>query len=142
MARVLKRLPGRKILLTNAPASYAHHVLRHLGLHRHFADHLPIESMVVHRQLRPKPSRLLLRRLLAREGISARRCVLVEDTLENLRPARRLGMRTVWISRSLRYPRWLDLRLPVLRGLPRAAAARGWLGSERSHGMPGANETP
>jgi hypothetical protein len=50
-------------------------------------------------------------------------------------------MRTVWISRSLRYPGWLDLRLPMLRGLPRAAAARGWLGSKRSHDVPAQGET-
>jgi putative hydrolase of the HAD superfamily len=41
--------------LTNAPADYSRDVVRHLGLHKHFADHVPIETMVVHRQLRPKP---------------------------------------------------------------------------------------
>ena len=125
-ARLLRRLPGRKILLTNAPASYAHAVVRHLGLHRHFADHLPIESMVVHRQLRPKPSRLLLRRLLAREGISARRCVLVEDTLDNLKSASSLGLRTVWFTGYLprplqrsRRPVFVDLKVSSLSQLPR-----------------------
>jgi putative hydrolase of the HAD superfamily len=121
--RMLRRLPGRKILLTNAPASYAHHVLRHLGLHRHFADHLPIESMVVHRQLRPKPSRLLLRKLLAREGLSARRCVLVEDTLDNLKSARSLGLRTVWLTGYLPArtgrPSFVDIRVKSLSQLPR-----------------------
>ncbi len=122
-ARLLARLPGRKILLTNAPASYAHSVLRHLGLHRHFADHLPIEAMRVHRQLRPKPSRLLLRKLLARTGLSARRCVLVEDTLANLKSARRLGMRTVWFTRYLPRtagrPACADVRVRSLSELPR-----------------------
>jgi putative hydrolase of the HAD superfamily len=122
-ARMLKRLPGRKILLTNAPASYAHHVIRHLGLHRHFADHLPIESMVVHRQLRPKPSRLLLRKLMARKGLSARRCVLVEDTLENLKSARSLGLRTVWFAGYLPVragrPSFVDVKVTSLSQLPR-----------------------
>ena len=122
-SRMLRRLPGRKILLTNAPASYAHHVLRHLGLHRHFTDHLPIESMVVHRQLRPKPSRLLLRKLLAREGLSARRCVLVEDTLDNLKSARSLGLRTVWLTGYLPArtgrPSFVDVRVKSLSQLPR-----------------------
>ncbi len=49
LARLLQRLPGRKILLTNAPRRYSHDVLRHLGLHRHFAHHVAIESMWVHR---------------------------------------------------------------------------------------------
>ncbi|RZI43405.1 pyrimidine 5'-nucleotidase [Herbaspirillum sp. HC18] len=101
LARLLKRLPGRKILLTNGPRRYSHDVIRHLGLHRHFAKHIPIESMRVHGQLRPKPSRQLLRKLLAREGVPARRCVLVEDSADNLKAAKALGMRTVWVTRYL-----------------------------------------
>ena len=52
---------GATKVFTNAPAAYSKAVVRHLGLHRHFAAHLPIEAMLVHRQLRPKPSRLLLK---------------------------------------------------------------------------------
>jgi putative hydrolase of the HAD superfamily len=59
-------LPGQKILLTNAPRRYSRELVRHLGLHRHFSHHISIESMHVHRQLRPKPSRIMLRKLLAR----------------------------------------------------------------------------
>ena len=98
IGRLLGRLPGKKILLTNAPAAYSKAVVRHLGLHRHFADHLPIESMRVHGQLRPKPSRLLLRQLLARRGLDASRCVLVEDTVANLKAARAIGLRTAWLT--------------------------------------------
>lgn len=101
LARLLKRLPGRKILLTNAPRRYSHEVLRHLGLHRHFARHVPIESMRVHGQLRPKPSRLLLRKLIAKERISAASCILVEDTVRTLKGAKALGMRTAWVTQYL-----------------------------------------
>jgi len=101
LGQLLKRLPGRKILLTNAPRRYSHEVLRHLGLHRHFAKHIAIEAMHVHRQLRPKPSKLLLRKLVARECISPRRCILVEDTADNLKAAKALGMRTAWVTRYL-----------------------------------------
>jgi len=101
LGRLLRRLPGRKILLTNAPHRYSHDVMRHLGLHRHFAKHIPIESMRVHGQLRPKPSKHLLRKLLAREGVAARRCILVEDTADNLKAAKALGMRTAWVTQYL-----------------------------------------
>ncbi|RJX31609.1 MAG: phosphoglycolate phosphatase [Oxalobacter sp.] len=97
----LKRLPGRKILLTNAPRRYSRDIVRHLGLHRHFARHLPIESMHVHRSLRPKPSRLLLRKLLAREKVHPRHAVLIEDTVKTLKAAKSLGMRTVWVTQYL-----------------------------------------
>ena len=98
LGKLLRRLPGRKILLTNAPRRYSREVLRHLGLHKHFAQHIPIESMRVHGKLRPKPSRPLLRKLLASEGVAARRCILVEDTLANLKGARQVGIRTAWVT--------------------------------------------
>ncbi|MFC3107895.1 pyrimidine 5'-nucleotidase [Undibacterium arcticum] len=104
LQRLLQRLPGRKILLTNAPRQYSRQVLRHLGLHRHFARHIPIEAMQVHGQLRPKPSKALLRKLLARERISAHRCILVEDTVDNLRAAKKVGLRTAWVTQYLRTP--------------------------------------
>lgn len=119
LARLLKRLPGRKILLTNAPRRYSHEVMRHLGLHRHFARHVPIEAMHVHRQLRPKPSRHLLRKLIAREGVSPRRCILVEDTADNLRAAKMLGLRTVWVTQYL-------ATSPNLRQLAGAQALSGF----------------
>jgi len=101
LGRLLKRLPGRKILLTNAPHRYSHDVMRHLGLHRHFAKHIPIESMRVHGKLKPKPSKQLLQKLIARERTSARRCILVEDTIDTLKAAKSLGMRTAWVTQYL-----------------------------------------
>ncbi|GIZ50756.1 pyrimidine 5'-nucleotidase [Noviherbaspirillum aridicola] len=102
LARLFRRLPGRKILLTNAPRRYSQEVMRHLGLHRHFARHIPIEAMRVHGKLRPKPSRQLLRKLVAKERVPASRCVLVEDTIDTLKAARAVGMRTVWVTGYLR----------------------------------------
>lgn len=102
LSRLLQRLPGRKILLTNAPRRYSHDVMRHLGLHRHFARHIAIEAMHVHRQLRPKPSKHLLRKLIARERTTASRCILVEDTADTLKAAKAIGMRTAWVTQYLK----------------------------------------
>ncbi|CAL63095.2 Putative hydrolase [Herminiimonas arsenicoxydans] len=101
LGKLLRRLPGRKILLTNAPRRYSHEVLRHLGLHKHFARHVPIEAMRVHGRLRPKPSKQMLRKLLAKEDIRAGRCVLVEDTVSHLKGAKSLGLRTAWVTQYL-----------------------------------------
>lgn len=98
---LLKRLPGRKILLTNAPYHYSRDVLRHLRLHHCFDRHITIEKMQVHRQLKPKPSRQMLRKLISQEQVPACRCVLVEDTLTTLKAAKRVGMRTVWVTQYL-----------------------------------------
>lgn len=98
LSPLLKRLPGRKILLTNAPRRYALDVLRHLGLHRHFFRHVSVESMRFHGQWRPKPSKAMLRRLLAKEELKAGRCILVEDTIVNLKSAKTVGLKTAWIT--------------------------------------------
>ena len=132
LSRLLRHLPGRKILLTNAPTRYSKDVMRHLGLKRHFSHHIAIEDMHVHGQLRPKPSKLMLRRLLRKHGVAARRAILVEDTLANLRTAKQLGVRTVWITRYLRMsdpigaasvpkmlkrPAYVDVKVKSLRQL-------------------------
>ncbi|WP_082491814.1 pyrimidine 5'-nucleotidase [Duganella sp. Leaf126] len=101
LRQLLRRLPGRKILLTNAPHRYASQVLRHLGLHRAFGHQMAVEAMTVNRQLRPKPSKLLLRKLMRMQRLTPQRCILVEDTLANLRSAHALGMRTAWVTRYL-----------------------------------------
>ncbi|MEF9385726.1 pyrimidine 5'-nucleotidase [Ralstonia solanacearum species complex bacterium KE056] len=102
LAQLLRALPGRKILLTNAPAAYAREVLRHIGLRRAFSREIAVEHMWVHRRLRPKPDPLMLRRLLARERIAPSRAILVEDTLSHLKRYRRLGLSTVWVTGYLR----------------------------------------
>lgn len=103
VGNTLSALPGQKILLTNAPLRYSSDVVRHFGLQRHFSHHIAIESMRVHGRLRPKPSQSMLRQLVARHRIPAHRCILVEDTLANLKAAKALGMRTVWMTGYLRH---------------------------------------
>jgi putative hydrolase of the HAD superfamily len=75
--------------------------MRHLGLHRYFARHIAIESMRVHGKLKPKPSKQLLQKLIVRERTTACRCILVEDTLDTLKAAKALGVRTAWITQYL-----------------------------------------
>jgi putative hydrolase of the HAD superfamily len=99
LTRLFARLPGRKVLLSNAPRAYAGTVLRQLALHRHITTRYTIERMRVHGTFRSKPSRLMLRAVLARERVRPDAAVLVEDSLANLKAARALGLRTVLITR-------------------------------------------
>ena len=94
----LRGLPGRRIVLTNAPRHYASGVIRALGIARHVDGLVTIESMQFAGRWQPKPSRPMLRRLLARLKVRAHRCVLVEDSRENLHSARSVGMRTVLVT--------------------------------------------
>jgi putative hydrolase of the HAD superfamily len=98
----LLRLPGRKVVLTNAPAAYTARVLGVLGIARAFDDVFSIEDMAMFGHLRPKPDARMLHRMTVRLRVPASRCVLVEDTLEHQKAARRVGMRTVWMQRWTR----------------------------------------
>lgn len=95
LAQKLARLPGRKILLTNAPESYARKVLHALGLLQAFEGLWSIDHMRLQGRLKTKPSVAMMRQLLARLRVPAHQVVLVDDTLANLRSARQVGMRTV-----------------------------------------------
>ncbi|NYT65462.1 pyrimidine 5'-nucleotidase [Alcaligenaceae bacterium] len=97
LARKLHALPGRKIILTNAPADYTREVLKTLKLLPHFEAVYSINDMCLQGRIRPKPSLALMRQVLARLKTPAHQVVLVEDTLKNLKTARQVGMRTVHI---------------------------------------------
>lgn len=109
----LARLPGRRYILTNAPAAYAERVLATLGIRHLFAGVIAIEQMHVFGRLRPKPDARMLRSVAARLGVPPQRCVLVEDTLVHQKSARRLGIATVWMQRWL--PRRDRAGLPLRR---------------------------
>lgn len=100
-AAALKRLRGRKFVLTNAPRAYALRVLGALGLAHCFDGLLAIEDMQMFGSWRPKPDARMLRRLAVRLRTPTARCVLVEDTLGHQKAARRVGMQAVWMQRWL-----------------------------------------
>ena len=102
LAQLLRRLPGRKWIVTNAPRAYARVVLRGLGIWPLLDGIVTIEDMAHAGRWQPKPSTPMMRRLIARLGVPAWRCIMVEDSIENLRSARRCGARTVWVSRLAR----------------------------------------
>ncbi|MCD6671289.1 MAG: pyrimidine 5'-nucleotidase [Burkholderiaceae bacterium] len=113
LEQALRRLPGRRIVLTNAPLDYAVRVVRALGIARCVEAIVSIESMRFAGRFQPKPSRAMLRRLAARLGVPAPRCVLVEDTPANLAAARAVGMRTVLVTGTTRRSRHGVNRLRV-----------------------------
>lgn len=116
---VLSRLPGRKVVFSNSPLSYAQAVLRVLRVADLFDGIFSIE----HTGFRPKPDPVGFLRLLRRHGLHPRGCVMVEDSLENLVTARRLGMKTVWVTGRGRAPDYVDVTIRSIRHLPAAAAA-------------------
>jgi putative hydrolase of the HAD superfamily len=117
LRHALRRIPGRKLLLSNAPLQYAQRVLRTLRIESLFHALYCIERA----RFQPKPSPHAFRVLLRAERLVPGRCVLVDDMLENLRAAKALGMRTVWVSREARVPASVDVRVASVLALPRLA---------------------
>ena len=115
---VLARLPGRKFVFSNAPVHYSRAVLKTLGIADLFDDVFAIE----HTRFRPKPDTYGFLRLCRGNHLRPQRCIMVEDTLENLRTAKRLGMKTVWVGDAARTPAFVDARMSSIRQLPRMLA--------------------
>lgn len=113
----LRKLPGRKIVFSNAPAHYVHAVIDVLGMARLFDDVYTIERV----RFRPKPALDGFRRLIRAERIVPARSVMIDDTLANLRAARRLGLATVWVSRAHGLPSYVDAKIGSVRELLRMA---------------------
>jgi putative hydrolase of the HAD superfamily len=116
LAATLARLPGRKVVFSNGPRHYARAVLKAMGLLGCFDRIYAIECV----GFRPKPDLHGFRRVLRREGVRPQQAVMVDDSADNVRAAKRLGMRTVWISGSGRRLPEADLILRSVRELPRA----------------------
>lgn len=114
----LRRIRGRKVVFSNGPLDYARAVLAATGLRHAFATVYAIESV----RLQPKPSRQAFLRVLRAERCPPRRAVLVEDSLDNLRAAKALGMHTVWVHPGHRRPACVDVLVRSVRRLPRISS--------------------
>ena len=121
LRHALRRLRGRKILFSNAPAHYAEAILALLNIGDLFDAVYTVERV----RFQPKPEAGGFRHILQREGLVAKRCVMVEDSLPNLRAAKKLGMKTVWVTRESRHPSGVDAKIASVLKLPAIAAKLG-----------------
>jgi putative hydrolase of the HAD superfamily len=111
----LLRLGGRRLVFSNAPRHYVEEVLRAIGLARYFEAVYTIEDT----GYRGKPHAWGFHRLLRKHNLDPHRCAMIDDILENLRAAHRLGMSTVWVSPVGRRVPFVDLRISSVTELPR-----------------------
>jgi len=94
LADALSRLPGRKFVFTNGDAPYARRVLEAIGVHAEFDELHDIHAS----ELKPKPDPHGYRLLCDRFGIDPAHALLADDMVQNLAPAKALGMTTVWVD--------------------------------------------
>ena len=94
LARLLPRLPGRRFVFTNGDAVYARRVLDRIGVSDHFDDLHDIHAS----SYRPKPDPHGYALLCERFGIDPAHALLADDMVQNLAPAKALGMTTIWVD--------------------------------------------
>ena len=90
----IDRLPGRKFVFTNGDEAYASRVLERLGLANAFDGLHDIHAM----DYIPKPDARAYSGMCERLKIDPKSALFVEDMARNLRPAKALGMTTVWVD--------------------------------------------
>jgi putative hydrolase of the HAD superfamily len=107
LRHLIKSLAGRKAVFTNAPRDYALRVLNLLGIADCFELVFSVESTKFH----AKPSVRGFQLLLASLRVKASDCVLLEDNAAALMTAKRLGMKTVLLSKKYHKPSFVDYRI-------------------------------
>jgi putative hydrolase of the HAD superfamily len=94
LVAALDRLPGRKFVFTNASEDYARRVLERLGLANAFDGLHDIHAMAYV----PKPDPSGYAEICARHDIDPARALFADDMARNLKPAKALGMTTLWVD--------------------------------------------
>lgn len=94
LGQALARLPGRRFVFTNGDAPYARRVLEAIGVAAQFDELHDIHAS----ELRPKPDPHGYALLCERFEIDPGRALLADDMAANLKPAKALGMTTVWVD--------------------------------------------
>jgi putative hydrolase of the HAD superfamily len=98
----------RKVVFTNSSRDHSERVLHALGIAHQFEDIFDIRIA----NYLPKPSPEPYHAVLERINLPASRCIMVEDSPENLRTAKALGMGTILVGPLPDTPH-ADVRIPT-----------------------------
>jgi putative hydrolase of the HAD superfamily len=96
----LARIPWRMSIFTNASEAHARRVLAALGVTRHFGHIFDVAAL----DYQGKPAVSAYLKVLAVLAARAAECVMADDSMSNLAPARDLGMVTVLVDDRQRGP--------------------------------------
>ena len=114
LKRLLKALPQRKLILTNASSQPAHNVLDVLEVTDFFDYIIGVEEV----DFIPKPDQRAYQKCQALTGINPAQSMFLDDLPENLAPAKRMGMVTVLVgSRKPSGAGYIDYHLDKIEGL-------------------------
>ena len=98
--------------MTNTSETQGNKALRALGLHADESDAFERVYGGVFTAPACKPQREAFEKVLADAGVDASRCAMFEDSMKNVKAAKALGMRTIFVrTRGERAPSEEDVRL-------------------------------
>jgi putative hydrolase of the HAD superfamily len=120
LRQALAHLPLRRAIFTNGCYRHADRVLAQLGLDDLFEQVFDIRVA----GYCPKPYREPYLQVLERLGVAAEHCLMVEDTVENLRTAKELGMGTILVGGG-DIPDYVDVQVASAAEVPQALTAWG-----------------
>ena len=98
-AAKINALPGRKLIFTNGDAPYAERVIGKLGLSGCFEGLFDIHDS----GYAPKPHTQCYDLMCEKLSVNPKTAFFAEDMARNLRPAKALGMATLWINNGSDY---------------------------------------
>jgi putative hydrolase of the HAD superfamily len=120
LRRALTGLPLRRAIFTNGCVRHADRVLSRLGISDLFEQVYDIRVA----GYRPKPHREPYLQVLMQMGVPAERCLMVEDSVENLRTAKELGMGTILVGTG-EIPPYVDVQVASAAEVPAALGPWG-----------------
>ena len=94
LAQEIANLNGKKLIFTNGSKAHASNVTKRIGIEKLFDGVFDIvESNFI-----PKPSIEPYKKIIEKYKIEPQYSIFIEDIARNLKPAHKLGMKTVWIK--------------------------------------------
>jgi putative hydrolase of the HAD superfamily len=91
----LAHLPGHKVVFSNGPSHYVQALISAMQIQQHFHALLGTDNIELHHKPHPQAYHNLCRQL----HIRPQQCIMVDDSLANLKTAHKMGMHTVWYGK-------------------------------------------
>ena len=110
LREMLTNLPQRKVVFTNGSVCHADRVLSALGIEDIFEQIYDIRVAAYQPKPFPEPYHAVLDEL----GTTPERCIMIEDSRDNLRTAKNLGMGTILVGDG-HTPDFVDVHLDSAR---------------------------
>ena len=92
----LKDCDLNMVAFSNGPRKYVKRVLKELGLWEYFGDDrlFAVDDVLPHCKPEPEAFQVVFDKL----GVTADECVMIEDSMKNIRKAKNMGVRTVLVT--------------------------------------------